>query len=224
MKAIDIFADGIEKLLSSNFLTAGREIRAFLELLADDEELKAALASSSDGFRFEEELNRAFGEKNGLPKRNDRTVALITALLYAIDTGRIPLADFLSATYPDRDGAAAYSQFLTDCIMPYAECFVKLLIGEPEEEIRIPQNKIFDKLREDVAAIAERLCADALRQNENAQKIVDASDGLLYALTFNDALLARYAYDGLNNALRLYGIRSDFEKDLGNLLRLYGII
>lgn len=226
MNATDKLIDGIGKLLQSNLLTAGRDIRAFLIALTENPELKEAVRTASDGFRFEEEFVRVFRDRQGLPRRNDRVVALMTALFYAIDTGELALADLLSLLYKD-SAADGYAAFLTEYVKPYAESFVRLLIGEPMEEVKVPKTTIYDKMNEDVAAIVSEMC-DFLSGSDIppdvAEDAVNAAKGLSYALPFNDALLTRNAYRGLDNTLRLYGIYTGREEALFRTLKLYGVL
>lgn len=227
MKSSELFINGIQNLLSSNFLTAGKDVTEFLMMLSSDEELKSVLRSANENSRFETEFERVFVRRNPLPKQNGKVVSLITNLLYRIDTGSIPLAELLNYIYPSSDKGEAYKLFLSDYVMPYAECFVNLLIGEPEEEVKEPNNTFFDKMNEDVTALCDRFLFDLKSLSVPVDKIVELTErtnGLVYSLSFKDSLLAKNAFCGLSNTLRLFGIKSEFEKELRRILTLYGVL
>ena len=227
MKATELFINGIKNLLSSNFLTAGKDITEFLMLLSSDEELKSVLRTAHENCRFETEFERVFVRKNPLPKQNGKVVSLITNLLYRIDTGFVPLAELLNYIYPSLDKGDAYKSFLSDYVMPYAECFVNLLVGEPIEEVKEPNTSFFDKMNEDVKALCERFCNDLKSTSVPADKVVELTErtnGMVYSLSFKDSLLAKNAFCGLSNTLRLFGIKSEFEKELRQVLTLYGVL
>lgn len=227
MNATDSFVNGIEKLLQSNLLTAGREIRSFLILLAEDNILKETVRAVGEDFRFADEYRRIVIEKNGLPKQHDKVVAFVTALLFAVDTREIALADLVANLYPDCDQSTGYGKFITDYLMPYAENFVRLLIGEPVEEVRTPKATVYDKMNEDVTAIVKEI-TEVLNGSKIPADVIKeaqfAANGLIYALSFNDALLTRNAYLGFHNTLKLYGIYTGHEDDLARTLRLYGVL
>ena len=227
MNSTTILSEGLERLLKSNLLTSGREIRSYLISLAEDKELSEILKTACNDFSFDEELNRAFIEGQGLPKHDGRAVAFFTRLLFLIDIGQIPLADLLSGIYPDKQGSEAYSSFLSDYVLPYGESFAKLLLGEPIEDVPEPQKPIYDKMNEDVCAMVDRMAEEVTASplpSEVIKDILDAINGLKYALSFSDALLTKIAYRGLINTLRLYGTNVEKTEALESALKLYGVL
>ena len=227
MSSTDKFIDGIERLLNSNVITAGKDIRAFLIELSNDQKLRSVLTSAGDGFHYNEEFRRVFEEKNPLPSQDNKVVALIAGLLFSIDVGKTSLGNLLFRLYPNHDGASGYSKFLIDFIQPFAESFVKLLVGEPLEDVRVAKVSVYDKMNVDVKAIIIELIA-AVRasgiDDENVDEIVDLANGLVYVLSFNDALLTRNAYYGLYNTIRYYGIDIPQASELQAILKLYGVL
>ena len=227
MSATDKFVDGIERLFNSNVITAGKDIRSFLIELSDDEKLRDVVRTSKEGFRFEEEFRRVFAEGNPLPSQDSKIVALITGLMYSIDIGKLSLGNLLFRLYPDCDGTTGYARFLSDFIKPFAESFVKLLVGEPLEDVKVPVNTVYDKMNDDVAAIIQDLISavSALSlDKEIIDDIIDMASGLIYVLSYNDALLTKNSYFGLVNTLRLYDLEIPQESELKATLKLYGVL
>lgn len=227
MKATDDFIDAIERLLGSNVITAGREIRTFLITLTEGEETKDILRSVSRGYSINEDYRRVVIERGALPVSDEKKVAFCTALLFAIDTGRIDLSELMKKMYPDKDTVSAYSAFLCDVIRPYAESFVNLTIGEPVSDVEAPKTPAFDKMVSEATAAVNEIIAGASAEKtseEAASAIKFAGNGLLYALTFKDSFLAEVAYKGLIATLRLYGVKSEAETLLNATLRLYGVL
>lgn len=223
MKALDIFVNGIGRLLKSNLLSSGKEIRQFLMTVTEDETLKDILKSACADFETEKEFSRVL-ESGRLPLKDEKLVAFVTSVLFMTDTGDLPLTDLLSILYPDGN---EYEHFLDNMIKPYAESFVNLIVGEPCDVFKEPEHMYSDKLNEDVSELAKQIKLSvkksSLPQNA-AENVISALEGLCYALPFNDLLLTRNAYSGFINTLRLYGINTDYENDLSRLLKLYGVL
>ena len=227
MSATDKFIDGIERLLNSNVITAGKDIRAFLIESSDDDKLREVVRTSKEGFRFEEEFRRVFAEGNPLPTQDGKIVALITGVMYSIDIGKLSLGNLLFRLYPDCDGTTGYANFLSDFIKPFAESFVKLLVGEPLEDVKAPKTTVYDKMNEDVTAVVKDLISAVgvlSLDKEIIDDIIDMASGLIYVLSYNDALLTRNSYYGLSNTLRLYDLEIPQESELKATLKLYGVL
>jgi len=224
---VDKFVDAIEKLLDSTMIIAGREIRLFLITMTEDEETKEAIRSCSGGYIINDDYKRVVLEHGALPSSDEKKVAFITALLFAVDTKKIDLTDLIKTLYPESDPNDGYSKFLSDFIQPYAESFVNILIGEPVPDVTVTPKPVFDKMNADVtSAVNElvRVVRNAPFSEEIKAEIKFAGNGLLYAITFNDSFLTEVAYRGLINALRLYNIKSEAEKYITSTLKLYGVI
>lgn len=227
MSATDKFIDGIERLLNSNVITAGKDIRAFLIELSGDDKLREVVVSSKEGFRYDDEFRRVFVDRNPLPNQDGKIVALITGLLFAIDVGKVSLGDLLFRLYPDCDGTKAYTRFMTDFIQPFAESFVKLLVGEPLEDVKAPVTSVYDKMNDDVKAMVNALIKSVSEldlEKETVDNISDLASGLIYVLSYNDALLTRNAYYGLRNTLRLHDLEMPEENELRATLKMYGVL
>lgn len=227
MQTVDNFVDAMERLLNSNVITAGKEIRSFLIGITEDEGLKDVVRSCSNGYLINEDFKRVVVEHGPLPESDEKKVAFITALLFAIDTGKVDLSELVKMLFPTKSTSAGYDAFLSLILKPYAESFVNILVGEPVSDVTESQTPIYDKMNADVTAAARELIADVCSSNasEETKKAVKfAGNGLIYALTFNDAFLTEIAYAGLINALRLYNLKPDAESYLTSTLKLYGVL
>ena len=227
MDSVNKFVDGIERLLKSNVITAGKDVRAFLIELSEDDKLRDVVKSSSEGFRYPEEFKRVFIERNPLPTQDSKKVALITGLMYSIDLGKVSLGNMLYTLYPDCDGAKGYSRFMTDFIQPYAESFVKLLVGEPLDDVRTPKTAVYDKMNDDIVAVIDEIIAFVSTLDLEVgitNDVTELASGLKYTLTYNDALLTRNAYLGLQNTVKCYGIGIPKIEELRAILTLYGVL
>ena len=227
MKVVNSFLNAIERLLDSNVITAGREIRSFLITLTEDEETKDILRSVSSGYLINEDYKRVVIERGQLPTSDSKKVAFVTALLFAIDTGRLDLSDLLKKLFPQLDTADGYSEFTKTFLRPYAESFVNLAIGEPIPDIKEPKTPILDKMESDVTAAVNEIIANvasSYQSEEIKANVKFAGNGLIYALTFKDSFLTEIAYNGLMVTLRLYGVKTEAENLLTSTLRLYGVI
>ena len=85
MKVVNSFLNAMERLLDSNVITAGREIRSFLITLTEDEETKDILRSVSSGYLINEDYKRVVIERGQLPTSDSKKVAFVTALLNLLD-------------------------------------------------------------------------------------------------------------------------------------------
>ncbi len=227
MKVVNNFVNSIKRLLDSNVITAGREIRSFLITLTEDEETKDILRAVSSGYSINEDYKRVIIERGPLPNSDAKKVAFVTALLFAIDTGRLDLSDLLKKLFPQLDTADGYSEFIKTFLRPYAESFVNLSIGEPIPDIKEPKTPILDKMESDVTAAVNEIIAKVSSEyqaEEIKSAVKFAGNGLIYALTFKDSFLTEIAYNGLMVTLRLYGVKTEAENLLTSTLRLYGVI
>lgn len=227
MKVVNNFLNSIERLLDSNAITAGREIRSFLMSLAEDEETKEILRSVSSGYLINEDYKRVVTEHGSLPSSDAKKVAFVTALLFAIDTGRLDLSDLLKKLFPQLDTVDGYAEFMKTFLCPYAESFVNLAIGEPIPDVKEPKTPVLDKMESDVTAAVNEIIAKVTSkcQSEEIKSAVKfACNGLIYTLTFKDSFLTKIAYNGLISTLRLYGIKTEAENLVTSSLRLYGVI
>lgn len=224
---VDKFVDAVERLFESNLITAGREIRMFLISLTESEDAKDVIRSCSGGYLINEDYKRVVTEHGPLPASDEKKVAFITALLFAVDTGKLDLTELMRLLYPNSDSSTGYSKFLRDFIEPYAESFVNLIIGEPIPDVQETPTPTYDKMNSDVMAATNEIIAKISSSHypdDVKENIKFAANGLMYALTFKDSFLTKIAYRGLTSTLRMYGIRLDAENYLTSTLRLYGVL
>ncbi len=228
MQTVNKFLDGVEKLLRSNVINAGREIRSFLITLTEDEGSKEVIRSCSIGYHLNEDYRRVVIEGGTLPVSDERKVAFVTSLLFAIDTKKIETSSLLKSLYPTLDVTEGYAQFLENFVKPYAESFVNLTIGEPIVEDTAPNTPVLDKMNDDVTAGVNELLSRMENSHypEEAKSAVKFfSNGLVYTLSYKDALLTKITYFGLINTMRRYNVKlTEQEEYLTSVLRLYGVL
>lgn len=226
MSATDKLIDAFESLLSGNFLSSSTDIRRFLTTVAEDGDLRSAMTASVDKFRPQEEYDRVFYERQSLPDRPEKTVAIVTAFLYRVDANRVSLSDELARLYPGLDSAAAYKSFCDDFLRPYAESFVTILCGEATEEIP-EKTSVYDKMNEDLTSILtelERALPEQPIPEPTLNELTDAVRGMKYALSFDDAILTAFAYRRIAYLLEQNGLSLAADRSLASTLKLYGVL
>lgn len=222
----DRFINAFARLLAGNFFTSATDVRHFLTALSNDPELRAVLTTSVDGFRSEDEYRKVFAQKQPLPDRPEKVVALVTAFLFRVDSNRVSLADELARLFPALDSANAYKAFGKEYLEPYAECFVSLLTGSPTDEVE-EKKPVYDKMNEDLTALLIEFEGEVKQQpleDTIADELVDAIRGMKYALSFNDAILTAFSYHRIAYLTEQARLNLPAERELKSVLRLYGVM
>lgn len=228
MKDVENFTLAINELNKTNLLNALEGIKKLLIVIATAPKLTETLKKASIGFDFPTEFEKAFIKNHICYEDTERYVALVTALLYALDQNNIGLEELLNIVYPQVDKNKAYQAFLFDIILPFKESFIKLVDGQQKTVVKDTKPKDLEKINQDLKQYIKVIC-DKIESNDTFEQVakdeaLTALYGLNYTLSYNDALLTRIVYSGLINTLFLF--RFDFQEldEIGNLLKLYGVL
>lgn len=175
-KGFGEFINACEELKNCKYVLAENKIAALLKSIADNKQLYSMFGAALYGFDYKS----AFSEcvVNGgfvLPNVPQKAIALVFRILVDIDSGKMPLANFLEAYFYSESLNESYARFGLEVVSPFlAYCRMLFVQADsqdntllsPENPISRAYDNVNDKFRAD------------LRQNalECLNSLIDIAD------------------------------------------------
>lgn len=228
MKDIDNFTLAINELNKTNLLNALEGIKKVLIVIATEPKLTETLRKATIGFDFPTAFENSFVKKHICYEDNEKYVALVASLLYALDINNIGLFELLDIIYPREDKNIAYQSLLKDIIIPFRDAFLIVHYGQQNTVVRETKPKDLEKINQDIKQYIKVMC-DRIEQNPTIEQVtrdeaLTALYGFNYAISYNDTLLTRIVYSGLVNTLFLFRLDYEEMNELSRLLKIYGVL
>ncbi|HOO22172.1 MAG TPA: hypothetical protein PKY53_00620 [Clostridia bacterium] len=226
MDYISVLDNAVLDMMNTQIILADKSVKKVLVAISKCEDYCRTIKECASGFDFEKEFTRCFSPKTEPPKSPRALIALIAAVLFKIDSGKLNFLDFLKATYPDIETTESYPKFISEYIIPFVDALNMLTFGQPYEEVSAPQMGSYDKLKEEITWAVNRLIREQLSVGDDvSDEVLTMLNGLAYSISTRDNMIIKIAYIGLENTLYRHRINlGDNLADIKSILTVYGVI
>lgn len=235
------FNGAINAFYDSRLIIVDKVISGFLSTVVDTPDLIELVSDCAKTSNFRLEFNNAVTvDKNGnplfrLPHNPRHTVALVVGLLFEFDKKSMSMVEFVTKFYPAESSHDSYLAFLDNVMTPFADAFLKLLVGDRSIETiadnatdRSVPKVLNEKAREDCdywvrmlmdAVIAANGVSDELREDS-----ITMIKGMLYALDTGNPIIIKLVWIGMRNTLNIGNIGNRELNEIEAILVSYFII
>lgn len=227
MDSIAVLDNAIIEMMQTQVILADKGVKNVLKALSASEDYCRTIKECVKGFDFDREFCRYFEEEHSIPNNSHVLIALITGILYKIDSGKINILDLLKTAYPDMDTTKSYTLFLKDYIIPFVDAINLAAFGHPYDDVKLPKAGTYDKMKEEISWAVNRIIKERLSDNESDMndELFTMLNGLSHSINFCDNQIIKVAYIGLKNTLIRYSINLGEELlNIKNILSIYGVM
>lgn len=126
----DEFLSACEDLRNCKYVIAENKIAALLKAIADNKQLYSMFGAALYGFDYKTEFaDCVSGNGFSVPVNAETAVALVFRILLDIDSGKMPLKNFLEAYFFSESINESFSRFLLEVIVPF-ETYCKAMFAQ----------------------------------------------------------------------------------------------
>ncbi len=128
------FLSACENLRNSKYILAENKITALLKSIADNRQLYSMFGAALFGFDYKTTFSECVeGNMFTLPTDPKTAIALVFRILMDIDSGKMPLRNFLEAYFYNESINESYAHFGLEVISPF-ESYCRMFISQAENE------------------------------------------------------------------------------------------
>lgn len=133
-KGFGDFIAACDELRSCKYILAENKIAALLKAIADNKQLYSMFAASLYNFDYQATFDECvMGSCFSLPSEPQKVVALVFRILVDLDSGKMPLQNFLEAYFYGESINDAYARFGLEVIAPF-ETYCRLYFTQTNEQ------------------------------------------------------------------------------------------
>lgn len=230
-KGFGDFITACDELRSCKYILAENKIAALLKAIADNKQLYSMFAASLYDFNYQATFDECvMGNCFSLPTEPQKVVALVFRILVDLDSGKMPLQNFLEAYFYGESINDAYARFGLEVIAPF-ETYCRLYFTQTNAETVSNVFAELENSRQALGAVAtenglpaatraasdnsvERFQADL--KNDAIQQVralIDIADGTIIGQVDNAEYVT--CLNGLLDALESRGYKDIIAAFLG---------
>lgn len=128
------FLTACESLRNCKFILADTKITALLKSIADNKQLYSMFGAALLGFDYKTTFTECVSDNMfTLPTDPKTAIALVFRILMDIDSGKMPLRNFLEAYFYSESINESYARFGLEVVSPF-ESYCRMFISQAENE------------------------------------------------------------------------------------------
>ncbi len=147
------FTNACEELKNCKYVLAENKIAALLKSIADNKQLYSMFGAALYGFDYKTVFTDCVVGGSGfkLPSEPQKAIALVFRILIDIDSGKMPLPNFLEAYFYSESFNESYARFSLEIIAPFLTyCRMYFLKVDAQDAAFLEQDKEISQTYDDV--------------------------------------------------------------------------
>lgn len=202
------FLTACENLRNSKYILAENKITALLKSVADNRQLYSMFGAALYGFDYKTTFSECVdGNMFALPTDPKTAIALVFRILMDIDSGKMPLRNFLEAYFYNESINESYAHFGLEVISPF-ESYCRMFISQSEKEggdISVRYDDMSEKRRNDLKSDALACVAALIEYADTA--ITGMIDRAEYNACLNGLVRSIKAENGDDTISSFLGVK-----------------